>query len=513
MKRLLRFVFSGYFISGVMILLEIAVLFLLVIELSSFSILFFILVALVDALSLIAVINMEGSPERRLTWMAVILLLPILGTLLFLLFRTRGMTAKELKRSEEIMERMNEWRYSEDILSELESTEREAYCRARAILQSSPTSGLYRDTDSKYFSSGEEMYASMLNDLEKAKKYILLEYFILEDGVMWQGIKAVLKGRIAEGVEVRLLIDDIGCIGKLDALFFKELDAIGIKYFRFNRFTPRFSSKHNNRDHRKLMIIDGVIGYTGGVNIADEYINRVERFGHWRDGGVRLCGAAVCELTRMHIAMWDLTSGSFSDYSFYLDNIPKPVPVSEKCGYILPFGSGPQPLYKREVGKRALLDVIERAQIYVYISTPYLIIDNDIFVALEGAALRGVDVRIITPKIPDKRLVKLIGKSFYSPLIHSGVGIYEYTPGFIHEKTIVSDDEYALVGTINLDYRSLVHHYEDAVMLYATDTVLQIKSAYLEALAESEKIDEKGARLGFFDRIVCSLSRLFAPLL
>ncbi|MBQ9084682.1 MAG: PLDc N-terminal domain-containing protein [Clostridia bacterium] len=513
MKKLLRFIFSGYFLSGLMILAEIGALFMLVVRLSYFSAIFFIIVTLVDALSLLAVINMEGSPERRLTWMAVILLLPILGTLLFLLFRTRGMSKRDVKRSERIMEEMDRWRYPESNLSVLESESREAYCRARAILESSPTSGLYRNTESQFFSSGEQMYSSMLADLAVAEKYILLEYFILEDGVMWRGIEEILKKKTSEGCTVRLLVDDIGCMGKLDSSLLRDLEKSGIATLRFNRFTPRFSAKHNNRDHRKLLIVDGVIGYTGGINIADEYINERERFGHWRDGGIRLYGEGVSELVRLYLSMWDMTSGALSEYSFFLDNLPKTVPVSNNCGYVLPFGCGPEPLYRGECGKRALLDIIEMALTYVYITTPYLIIDNDLSVALEGAALRGVDVRIITPGVPDKRLVKLMGRSFYLSLIRAGVKIYEYTPGFIHEKTIVSDDSYAIIGTINLDYRSLVHHYEDAVLLFGSKTVMSIKESFIGLFDSSLLIDEKRASLGVFERLFTSIARLFAPLL
>lgn len=514
MKKLLRFIFSGYFVSLIMILLEVAVLFLLIVKLSAYSVYFLLGALLVNLLALLAVINSDFNPEYKVTWISVILLLPILGSLLFILFRTRNMTKKEVRWAQSVIEAMPKRECDALVREQLESESREAYCRAVAILSSTKMSGLYSDTDSRYFDRGEDMYKEMLIDIQKAERYIFLEYFILEDGVMWQGILGVLEEKIKRGVEVRLLIDDIGCMGKLGVEFDEAVKKKGIKLLRFGKFTPRFSSKHNNRDHRKLLIVDGVVGYTGGMNIADEYINEIERFGYWKDGGIRLEGCAVEEMTRMFLAMWDMTDKSMSDYEFYLSDIRQTVaPVLNNSGYVLPFGCGPKPLYRLRAGKRAFLDMIERSQIYVYITTPYLIVDYDLTEALCGAALRGVDVRIITPREADKRFVKIMTKGSYMTLIKAGVRIFEYTPGFIHEKTVVSDDLYAIVGTLNFDYRSLAHHYEDAVWIFGGKTILNIKDAVNETISRSGEIDEEGARIGFPQRVFLSLFRLFSPLL
>lgn len=514
MKNFLRFVFSGYFLSFVMIALEVVALFFLVVKLSSYSIYFLLLILLVNILSLLAVINSETNPEYKVTWISVILLLPILGSLLFILFRTRGLTGREQKRAREIMEQISKC-FADDVgMDVLKEEDREAYCRARAILDSSGAHRIYKDTDSRYFPSGEDMYSQMLRDLDKAKHFIFLEYFILEDGKMWQGIYSILKKKISEGVEVRLLIDDMGSMGRIGREFERDIKASGIMLLYFGKFTPRFSSRHNNRDHRKLLIIDGVIGYTGGINIADEYINAIEKYGHWKDGGIRLYGPAVDEMTSMFLFMWDMTAKGESDYKRYIDiktNIP--TPVSNNLGVVIPFASGPRPLYTVGIGKRAIIDIISRAQTYVYITTPYLIIDYDLCEALCGAALCGVDVRIVTPKQADKRLVNIMTKGSYMSLIKQGVHIYEYTPGFIHEKAIVSDDLYAIVGTINLDFRSLVHHYEDAVWLYGTTRVLDVKQGVLDSISRSEEIDQKGAEMSLPKRIFRSLLRLFSPLL
>lgn len=514
MKKFSRFIFSGYFLSFVMIMLEVATLFFLIVRLSAYSIYFLLLTLVVNFLSLLSVINADTNPEHKVTWISVILLLPILGSLLYILFRSRGMTKPEQKRAEQIIEAISERLGDKSCIDMLEAQSREASCRARVILNSSRTSRLYMDTASRYFSSGEQMYLEMLKDLENAKHFIFLEYFILEDGVMWQEIFGVLKRKIRAGVEVRLLIDDIGCMSKVGREFDREVREKGIRLLRFGKFTPRFSSRHNNRDHRKLLIIDGVVGYTGGINIADEYINALERFGHWKDGGIRLFGPAVSGMTAMFLFMWDMTEKGMSSYSRYLDKKTEiPTPVSNNSGFVLPFGCGPKPLYSVGIGKRALLDIIGRSQTYVYITTPYLIIDYDLGEALVGAALRGVDVRIVTPKKADKRFVNIMTKGSYMSLIKSGVRIFEYTPGFIHEKTIVSDDLYAIVGTINLDFRSLEHHFEDAVWLYGSGTVNNIRRGLEETLSRSEEIDEEGASMNFLWRIFRSLLRLFSPLL
>ena len=327
---------------------------------------------------------------------------------------------------------------------------------------------------------------------------------------MWDRIYAILKKKAKEGVDVRLLYDDIGCMNTLKASFPKKLSGDGIQCQRFGRIVPKISTVHHNRDHRKICVVDGKVAYTGGINIADEYINLKDRFGHWKDGGVRIEGHAVLGFVKLFITMWDFTSGAVSNYSEFF--------TVEKAresdgGYYIPFGSGPMPAYPRHSGKNAILNIINQSKKYVYITTPYLIIDYALTEALKCAAYRGVEVVIVTPGKADKKLVKLLTKSFYPTLIESGVRIYEYTPGFMHAKLILSDDEYAMVGTVNFDYRSLVHHYEDALWMYKTPTVGVIKDDFLKTLDMSEKIDAKNARLTFSEKVAKDLIRIFAPLL
>ena len=275
--------------------------------------------------------------------------------------------------------------------------------------------------------------------------------------------------------------------------------------------TPRVSAIHNNRDHRKILAIDGKVAYTGGVNIADEYINVIERFGHWKDGGVRVEGDAAIGFVKLFLSAWDFTTGSVSNYSDYF--IEKSGELSSDGGYYIPFGTGPLPIYSRSVGKDVFINLINQAERYVYITTPYLIIDYALTDALKCAALRGVDVRIITPTIPDKKGIKVMTKSSYPTLMESGVRIFEYLPGFIHEKLMVVDDLYAVVGTINLDYRSLVHHFEDALWTYRSPIVLDAKKNFLNTVELSREMDERSARLSFSEKLFKSINQLFAPLL
>lgn len=510
MRKLFRILFSRYFASFIIILFDIAVLAFIGFRLYEYSVYFIALVAAVNLLTLVEIINDECNPEYKVTWIAIATLLPGFGSLLYILFRRRRMSKKNAKRMEDLNKRIAEISYSDEAFSSLAKEDRSAAGKAMAILSLDPTAEVYRGTYSRFYSSAERMLRDMLVDMSRAKKYIFLEYFIVEDGYMWGEIFKTLKEMAKRGVDVRLMYDDIGCMSKLKRNFKSDLEKEGIKVSVFSPVRPRVSAEHNNRDHRKICVIDGIYAYTGGVNIADEYINKIERFGHWKDGGVRLEGEAAEGLLKLFLLGWGIMNGGEEDYSHFFKKLDTP---TDDGGYYIPFGSGPKPIYRGQVGKRAILDIVNQATTYIYITTPYLIIDYDLSEALRGAAVRGVDVRIITPKIPDKKMIKVLTKSAYPSLIEAGVAIYEYTPGFIHEKTLVCDGLYAILGTINMDYRSLVHHYEDAVWIYNSPTVSAAARAFLDTVEKSERIEGEGARLGFVARVVRNLIRLFAPLL
>ena len=350
----------------------------------------------------------------------------------------------------------------------------------------------------------------MVEELKKAKHYIFLEYFIIQEGKMWNTILDILRQKAAEGVDVRVIYDDMGCIMILPTGYDRTLEQMGIKCRIFNPFVPILSSRFNTRDHRKICVIDGNVGFTGGINLADEYINAYEKHGHWKDTSILLKGEAVFNLTVMFLSMWDYldsTTGK-TDYSRYY-----PTVWDENAkGYVQPFADNP--LDDEAVGETVYLNLINKAKRYVYITTPYLILSSEMLTALTSAAKCGVDVRIITPHIPDKWYVHAVSRSHYQPLIEAGVKIYEYTPGFIHAKTFVVDDDYAVVGTIHLDYRSLYLHFECAVWMYQTPSVAQVRDDFFKTQQISQEITLEECRsLSFPRRLGRSVLRVFAPLM
>ena len=510
MRKLCRVLFSRYAISAVMICLEVVIFtFLCIYALPSLYIVA-VICALAAICALISLINRDANPEYKIPWAVIIIMIPALGPLMYLLFYKRRMSRKEAHRLTEIIGAVNSAERANEAFDSLERGS-EVKGKARAILNDDSLSGVYRGTNSKLYFSGEELFADMISDLKAARQYIFMEYFIIDQGKLWDEIHGILREKAAMGVDVRLLYDDIGCMKTLPSHYETGLLREGIKTCRFAKVNPRVSSVHHNRDHRKICVIDGKAAYTGGVNIADEYVNIIDRFGHWRDGGVRLEGSAVIGLLKLFLASWDFTSGEDSDYKALFETVSP----SEKAdgGYYIPFGSGPAPIYKRPAGKNAFLNIINQAERYVYITTPYLIIDYELTQALCNAAQRGVEVRIVTPSRADKRIIKILTKSSYPYLLDAGVKISEYVPGFIHEKTLVSDDEYAVIGTINFDYRSFVHHYEDAVWMYNTDAVITARKEYEKLLESTEQMNRKKSRLTFSEWLFKIGIRLFAPLL
>lgn len=469
------------------------------------------LTAIINIIALIDIINKDANPEYKITWAVVVLIIPFVGSLLYVMFYRRRITRREAILLAGSFSLLNKYRNCEDAFDCIVSASTQATGMARAIMNDDPISEIYRNSKSKLFDTGEEYFEDLISELKKAENYIFLEYYIIEHGKLWEKIHEVLKEKAAAGVDVRLMYDDLGCMKTLPHYYEYSLRWEGIRAYRFGKVSPRLSSVHNNRDHRKICVIDGRVGYTGGVNIADEYINEKIRFGHWKDGGMKLEGDAVEGLIRLFLSAWDFTTRSISDYERFIDTA-KPIENSDG-GYYIPFGSGPTPVYRRPVGKNVFLNIINQAQRYVYITTPYLIVDYDLTESLCNAAQRGVDVRIVTPGIPDKKNVKIMTKSSYPHLIEAGVRIFEYTPGFIHEKNLVSDDKYAVVGTINFDFRSLVHNYENAVWMYRTPTVVAVRDAFMDTIGKSEEIDSKKSKLKFSEWVVRNAIKFLAPLM
>ena len=521
MRKLLRVLFSRYTVSAIFILAEIVLLTLFVLYWYTYSWIFAALAGVVNLIAFLSLITRDTNPEFKLTWLAAIFLLPFFGGLLYTVFYNRRLRRGEAKFAAEMLARMDEvcalrgWgSETQRNLDSLAHLSVSAAGRALALMKDDAMAELYKAEGLTYYSSGEELFRGVLAEISRAERYIFLEYFIVEDGVMWQRLKGALLSRIEAGVEVRMLYDDIGSMSTLPKGFAEELRKCGISCYPYGRITPRLTSSHNNRDHRKICVIDGKVAFTGGVNIADEYINEKARFGHWKDGGIKAEGAAAAGFAKLFLSLYDLTVRRHSDYSAYIPEAPdEGRREEESLGYLIPFGSGPSPAYSAPVGKRTLMNIINMAERYVYITTPYLIIDYDLTEALCSAARRGVDVRIITPGIADKKIIKIMTKSSYPYLIEGGVRIFEYTPGFIHEKMVVCDDSYAVISTINMDYRSLVHHFEDGLWIMGAPVITDIRDSFLNTEARCSQIFASDASLNLFERMVRYAIRIFAPLL
>ena len=469
---------------------------------------FYIAAALTQVFCVINIIASDDNPDYNVPWLLLVLILPIVGFMLYLLFYSRKLHPKFVRRLEELKKCGYE-KDQQQIYDELEGDSAHAAAQARMLCSISGAS-VFTNTKQTYYALGEDMWQAMLSDLEKAEKFIFMEYFIIEEGLFWNSILNILKQKTEKGVSVCVLYDDVGCMNTLPGDYHKQLEKLGIKAAPFSRLRGNADSEFNNRNHRKICVIDGSVGYTGGVNIADEYINKVERFGHWKDTGLRLEGEAVWELTRLFLIDYGINVKSLDKIEHEL--YPKQLEAKEN-GYIVPFGDGPRPLYERRVGKSVIQNMLASATKYMYMTTPYLIIDNDLCTSIENAALRGVDVRIIVPHIPDKKLVFSMTKSFYHRLMKAGVKIYEYEPGFIHAKSYIADDQYAMIGTINLDYRSLVHHFENGVWMYRCDAIKELKADILATLDRSVEITPDMLKTNLFARFVRSVVRIFAPML
>lgn len=462
----------------------------------------------------IYIVNLDENPAYKIAWIVPILLVPVLMAMMYIFVRLqRGSQIFKKVHQQKITDTEGLLTAPEALTEEIRQTEPELYKIATYMADYGHYS-VYKNTSVKYFPTGEEKFAELKVQLEKAEKFIFLEYFIIQEGKMWGEILDILERKVKEGVDVRVLYDGFGSQMKLPDRYERSLRKKGIKCKIFNKFVPFLSTSQNNRDHRKIVVIDGVVAFNGGINLADEYINEIERFGHWKDTAVMLTGEAVWSFTIMFLQMWELGDKACDDY-FTLSpirNAPLKHMVFESDGYVMPYGDSP--IDDEPVGELVYLSMINNAKDYLYITTPYLIMNNELITALEYASKSGVDVRIITPAIPDKWYVYVIGQSYYKDLLKMGVKIYEYSKGFIHSKTFVSDDTSAVVGTINLDYRSLYLHFECATYMYKTSCIKDIKEDFLTTLEKCTEVDfDFCKKRPFINKIVGSVLRLFAPLL
>jgi len=452
------------------------------------------------------IVREDSNPSHKIPWIIVNLTVPVLGGLSYLMFGKVRFSREERRRLKGIEFRFAEVYFEQkDALTEFRQKHPQVEPQVEYI-RNIATAPLHKNTAVEYYPSGEEMFPRMLDDLRSAEKFIFMEYFIIHSGLMWDTVEEILIQKASEGVEVRIMYDSIGSFGLVPHDYVSYLAGKGIQVCEFNKLTNIFSSRFNNRDHRKICVVDGRIGYTGGINMADEYINHVERFGYWKDTAVRLEGSAVRNLTIMFLSLWEFMMRTTSDYRDYVEEVGVDGP-----GYVQPYTDSP--FDGEHIGETVYRNILSRACNYAYITTPYLIIDDELITALTVAAKSGVDVRIITPGIPDKQVAYALTRSYYEVLLRSGVRIYEYTPGFMHAKMFVSDDNCAVVGTINLDYRSLCHHFEDAVWMYDVPVIHDIKTDIMECFECSKEITlDMCRRKNVFYRLWLSLLRFLAPL-
>lgn len=464
----------------------------------------YVLMMLLSTLLVVFVVNRDENPSYSLAWSIVILVFPPLGAVVYLLIG--GRKAPELLR-EKISHTFGEDNLIQDekIIDELKAYDKNLKKQTQYIFNGSDYP-LYRNKASRYLKSGEEKFKVMLEEIKKAKKFIFLEYFIIKDGYMWRTLRDALKEKIDEGVDVRLIYDDWGCSSFTTLQ--KECDDTGIEAIVFNPIVPRLAIQMNNRSHRKACIIDGRIGIVGGLNIADEYINKIERFGHWKDTAVVFEGEAVHSLTSMFLQFYQYytnTKEDPEDYRYHFED-------TKTSGYIQPFADAPTDDY--DLGLASHLNLINNATEYVYIQTPYLIVGYEMIQALKNAATSGVDVRIILPHIPDKKLVNQVTKSNYESLIKGGVKVYEYTPGFVHSKTMVADDVICTVGTTNMDFRSYYMHFESTIVFVDNDVVMDCKQDALDTFKVSKLMTlEDVYKTPYLMRLVRGFINIFSGLL
>ena len=443
----------------------------------------------------------------KLLWTVVVLAFPLFGGPLYLLVQFQGTTMNFRRRLDGAEKRYMQKPNSHEAEKALEKVPADYRHQAR-FLQSAGGFTVYHNEESTYLPLGERYAERLLAALESAEKFIFLEFFIIQEGKFWNSILEILKKKVAQGVDVRLIYDDMGCFMLLPVDYQKKLKEAGIRCVVFNKFRPVLSTLQNNRDHRKIAVIDGCVAFTGGINLADEYINEIERHGHWKDAAIEIKGEAVQGFTRMFLIMWQALAGETEKTEVYFE----PKSASQKPdGVLIPFCDSP--MDKEYVSEQVYINLINGARRYVYIQTPYLILDDTMVSALILSAKNGVDVRIITPGVPDKRYVHMTTRSYYRELTAAGVKIYEYTPGFIHAKVLVADDAVAVVGTINMDCRSLYLHFECGAWLCGSKTVPQIKQDFLKTQALCKAIKAEDCRVNPLMRIIRSLFRLFAPLM
>lgn len=506
-RKLIRSFFNRNVLFILMLLVQIAVLLLVVLFLSQLYLPVYVMLLGLDLVLVVYITNTSENPSYKLPWMVAMLVLPLFAGLAYLLVKTDAGHRRLKKSCAEKMKSTQKHLPQNPNVTEGLAVLSPGYANLAGYLRDYGGYPVYWNQISEYYADGEAMFEAMKREIQAAKRYIFLEFFIISEGKMWEELLSLLKSKAAAGIEVKLLYDGFGTQFIMPRKYFADLKQFGIECRVFNSFKPFLSSSQNNRDHRKILVIDGHTAFTGGINIADEYINQKRRFGHWKDGGMLCKGQAAWSFTVMFLQLWELEkSDTIASY------VPRELPPASHDGFIQPYSDSPTD--NEYVGRNVYLDIINNAERYVYIMTPYLILDHELVTALGLAAKKGVDVRLMTPHIPDKWYAYSIAWSYYRELLAEHVRIFEYEPGFVHAKNFSSDDSIGVVGTINMDYRSFYLQFECAAVLYGSTTVKNIRRDFEDSLGRCIEITLDDCRKRpVYKRVVGWVLRIFAPLL
>ncbi len=511
MRKILSFFINRIVFFLIPFLLQFSIIVALVFLLEKYIVIVYFVMLMLALILVVYVISNDDNPAYKIGWIVIMLLVPIFGAFLYLLYGGKGLPEVLLKKKDKIeKETLGLLENKEDVVEDVRRKDRMSGGHSKYLgLEGFPT---YKNTDVQFLSSGEEKFQVLLEDLKAAEHHIFMQYFIIRDGQIWQSILNVLEEKAKAGVDVRVLYDDIGCILTIPPQYFKEIRKRGIKCHVLNplRIYKNYTLLQNNRDHRKICVIDGHIGYAGGINLGDEYANINSPYGKWKDCAIRMDGQAVWSLTVSFLKSWALYDVEPQEYEkFRPENFEGKGKIAK--GYVTPYDDSP--LDYDNVGENVYLNMINSATEEVYITTPYLIIPNELLTSLALAARRGVDVRIITPNIPDKKNAFLLTQSYYKNLVKAGVKIYQYIPGFIHSKLFITDKIQAVCGTINLDFRSLYLHFENAVWMYKCNAIQDMRDDYLETLKECREITISEIKSWpWHKKVWQAILRIFAPM-
>lgn len=509
-KGLFRIIFSRTGIILLLLLLQILFFVEFIFRVEAYAPYVYGIILVLEVIVIVYIINSKGNPAFKMTWILCVLTFPLIGTVFYIYVQMQVGTRFLQDRLAVLKIETDPYmQQDQDTLGAIWAS-KSANAQLSYYLFNQLGFPTYRNTEVKYFPLGEYKFKYLTAELKKAKKYIFMEYFIVEEGYMWGTILDILKEKVKEGVEVRFMYDGMCAISMLPYNYPTYLKKYGIKCKMVNAVKPFLSTTQNNRDHRKICVIDGKVGFTGGINLGDEYINKKVRFGHWKDTAIMLRGDAVQSLTMIFLQMWNVDERRKDEYENYLT--PKRKGLHREMGYVIPYADSP--FDNENVGEEVYFHILNHAKKYVHIMTPYLILDNEMITTLLRAAKSGIEVIIIMPHIPDKWYAFVVAQTFYKELIEGGVQIYEYTPGFVHAKVFVSDDDTATVGTINLDYRSLYLHFECGAFIYNNSEIDKIERDFQHTLTKCHKVTLIEVKnRSTFSKITGQVLRLVAPLM